>query len=358
MNEAGQPIETDALVIGAGPVGLFQVFQLGLLDIKAHIVDSLPYVGGQCVELYGDKPIYDIPSVDVCTGRELADRLLRQIAPFSVPLHLSQVVSELSRQGDGRFLAKTLHGAAQGSSFLARTVFIAGGVGAFLPRKIKVEGLERFEDTQLLYRLAPEQDFAGQTLMVMGGDGLAVDAAIELAERIQHAPASVTLLHRRAVLDAPPDRIDRMKALCEAGRLSFIVGQITGCEATDDRLQAVLVTDPDAQTRPLPTDALLVLLGLSPKLGPIADWGLAIERKQLVVDTEGFQTSEPGIFAVGDVNTYPGKKKLIVCGFHEATLAAWAAAPIVFPDKKLALQYTTTSPRLHQLLGVVADQAG
>ncbi|MEO8250283.1 MAG: NAD(P)/FAD-dependent oxidoreductase [Burkholderiales bacterium] len=357
MSESGQPIETDALVIGAGPVGLFQAFQLGLLEVKTHIVDSLPYVGGQCVELYGDKPIYDIPSVDVCTGRELADRLLRQIAPFKVPLHLSAVVVGLSRQGDGRWLAQTRRGAARCSSFLARTVFIAGGVGAFLPRKIKVEGLDRFEGSQLLYRSAPEQDVFGKHVIVMGGDAGALDTAVELAGRTERPPASVTLLHRRKVLDAPAEQIAQMDALCETGRMKFVIGQITGCEAADDRLQSVLVTDPDAQTHALTADLLLVLLGLSPKLGPIADWGLALERKQIVVDTEGFQTSEPGIFAVGDVNTYPGKKKLIVCGFHEATLAAWAAAPIVFPEKKLALQYTTTSPRLHQLLGVGTEPA-
>ena len=350
------PVETDALVIGAGPVGLFQAFQLGLLEIRAHIVDALPHAGGQCVELYATKPIYDIPSVQVCTGRELADRLLRQLAPFDVPLHLGVVVTELARQADGRLLLQTRSIAGTGATtFLCRTVFIAAGVGAFQPRKLKVEGLERFEGTQVFYRADDlgQAEVAGRNLVVLGGDERAVDAAIGFASLEPAAgAASVTLLHRRAVLDAPAAKLERIGTLVDAGRLRLAVGQVTGIEAAGDRLEALCVTDPDARTQPLPVDALFVLLGVSPKLGPIADWGLDLERKQLVVDTQCFATSEPGIFAVGDVNTYAGKKKLIVCGFHEATLAAWGAAPIVFPDKKLALQYTTTSPRLHQLLGV------
>ena len=352
MSEKTAPIETDALVIGAGPVGLFQVFQLGLLEIRAHVVDSLAHVGGQCAELYGDKPIYDIPSVDVCTGRELAERLLRQIAPFKVPMHLGEVVVALQKRDDGRFSIETRRGAASGSSFIARTVFIAGGVGAFQPRKIKVPGLDRFEGSQLFYQAEDGATFPTQHLVVMGGDEGALEAALLFAQAENDAPKSVTLLHRREVLDAPPDKIERMKSLCAVGRMRFVVGQITGCEVNGDRLDALLVTDPQARTDRLAVDALLVLLGLSPKLGPIADWGLTLERKQVPVDTERFASNIPGVFAVGDINTYPGKKKLIVCGFHEATLAAWAAAEIVHPEKRLALQYTTTSPRLHQLLGV------
>ncbi len=350
-------IETDAVVIGAGPVGLFQVFQLGLLEIEAHVVDALPYPGGQCVELYGDKPIYDIPSVQVCTGRELAERLLGQIAPFDAPMHLGEVVTALERQSDGRFLLQT-RGVArpQASAFLCKTVFIAAGVGAFEPRKLKVEGLERFEGEQLFYRADMDAaDLAGKHLVVLGGDEGAVDAAVRFAAlEAAHAAASVTLLHRRSVLDAPAALLARFEALKVAGRLRLLVGQISGINAAGDRLEALRVTDPDARAHAVPVDALFVLLGVSPKLGPVADWGLALERKQLVVDTETYSTSEPGIFAVGDVNTYPGKKKLIVCGFHEATLAAWGAVAIVHPDRKTALQYTTTSPRLHRLLGVRA----
>ena len=361
MPSAAAPIETDALVIGAGPVGLYQVFQLGLLEINAHLVDSLPFVGGQCVALYGDKPIYDIPGLDVCTGRELADRLLRQIAPFDAPLHLGEVVTALAPQDDGRFLIRTTRGAADASAFLCKTVFIAAGVGAFRPRKLKVEGIERFEGHQLLYRAdADAANVAGQQVVVLGGDEIAVDAAIGLAstEDSTARPASITLLHRRAVLDAPAQTLARFQTLCDEGRVRFLAGQVTGFEvANEARLDALQVMDPEGETQRLPTDVLLVLLGLSPKLGPIADWGLSLQRKQLVVDTETFSTSTPGIFAVGDVNTYPGKKKLIVCGFHEATLAAWGAVPIVHPGQQVTLQYTTTSPRLHRLLGV-APNAG
>ena len=354
------PIETDALVIGAGPVGLFQAFQLGLLEIKACIVDALPRIGGQCVELYGDKPIYDIPSVHVCTGRELADRLLRQLAPFDVPMHLGEVVTALDRQADGRFRVRTQRGAAAASTFLCKTVFIAAGMGAFLPRTLKLDGLDQFEGTQLFYRAdVPDVDVTGKHLVVLGGDEGAVDAAIAWVcdDATDAQPAAVTLVHRRAVLDASADKLARVQALHEAGRLRFLTGQVTGFEVECERLVALRVTDPGAQIQTLRTDVLMVLLGLSPKLGVIAEWGLALQRKQLVVDTECFATSEPGIFAVGDVNTYPGKKKLIVCGFHEATLAAWGAAPIVFPKRNLALQYTTTSPRLHRLLGVAAANA-
>ncbi len=355
------PIETDALVIGAGPVGLFQVFQLGLLEIKAHLVDALPCVGGQCVALYGDKPIYDIPGVAVCTGRELAGRLVGQIAPFDVPMHLGEVVTAVARQGDGRFLVRTARGAANASMFLCKAVFIAGGVGAFLPRKLKVEGIERFEGTQLFYHAdAVDADVADRHVVVLGGDEAAVESAIALAtgEDAARRPASVTLLHRRGVLDAPEPLRARLRALCDEGRMRFSIGQASGFDiASGAGLQTLLVTDPEGRTLPLPAEVLLVLLGLSPKLGPIADWGLSMQRRQLTVDTETFSTSEPGIFAVGDVNTYPGKKKLIVCGFHEATLAAWGAAPIVHPDRQVTLQYTTTSPRLHRLLGVAQDDA-
>ncbi len=357
---AAPPIETDALVIGAGPVGLFQAFQLGLLEIKARIVDALPRIGGQCVALYGDKPIYDIPSIDICTGRELADRLLRQLAPFDVPMHLGEVVTTLQRQADGRFRVQTQRGAADASAFLCKTVFIAAGVGAFLPRTLKLDGLARFEGTQLFHRAdVPHAHVTGSHLVVLGGDEGAVDAAIALASEVATGaqPAAVTLVHRRAALDAPAHKLARVQALHEAGRLRFLTGQVTGFEVERERLASLQITDPDAQVQTVRTDVLQVLLGLSPKLGVIAEWGLALQRKQLVVDTECFATSEPGIFAVGDVNTYPGKKKLIVCGFHEATLAAWGAAPIVFPDRHLALQYTTTSPRLHQLLGVESANA-
>jgi thioredoxin reductase (NADPH) len=342
------PIETDAVIVGAGPVGLFQVFELGLLEIKAHVVDSLGYPGGQCVELYPDKPIYDIPAVPVCTGQELTDNLLRQIEPFGATFHFGQEVTEVRRQDDGRFFVAT----SKGTNFLSRTVFIAGGVGSFQPRTLKVDGIDRFLDSQLFYRVKQPALFAGKNLVIVGGGDSALDWALNFAQDGPNRAESVILIHRRDVFRAAPASVAKMKALCDAYEMQLIVGQVTGFEEGEGRLQRIKVTAADGVTRVVPLDMLLVFFGLSPKLGPIAEWGLGLDRKQVVVDTEKFETSVPGIFAVGDINIYPGKKKLILSGFHEAALAAFGAAPYVFPDKRILLQYTTTSPKLHKVLGV------
>ncbi|MCI1191507.1 NAD(P)/FAD-dependent oxidoreductase [Calidifontimicrobium sp. SYSU G02091] len=342
------PIETDAVIVGAGPVGLFQVFELGLLEIKAHIIDSLAYPGGQCIELYPDKPIYDIPAVPVCTGKELTDNLLKQIEPFGATFHLGQEVTVVKKRDDGRFDVET----SKGTRFVTKTVFIAAGVGSFQPRTLKVDGIEKFEGTQLFYRVKNPAQFAGKNLVIVGGGDSALDWTLNFVQDGPHKAESVILVHRRDGFRAAPASVAKMKELCDAYEMQFIVGQVTGFEEADGRMTAVKVTGGDGVTRVVPMDMLLVFFGLSPKLGPIADWGLAIERKQLVVDTEKFETSVPGIFAVGDINTYPGKKKLILSGFHEAALAAFGAAPYVFPDKKIHLQYTTTSPKLHKVLGV------
>jgi len=345
-------IETDAVIVGAGPVGLFQVFELGLLEIKAHVIDSLAYPGGQCIELYPDKPIYDIPAVPMCTGRELTENLLQQIEPFGATFHLGQEVTDVRRQPDGRFDVET----SKGTRFLARTIFVAGGVGAFQPRQLRVEGIERFNDTQLFYRVKNPAQFAGKNLVIVGGGDSALDWSLNFAGGIQgDAPAkaeSVILIHRRDGFKASPASVAKMKEMCEAYQMQFMVGQITGFDEKDGRLANLKVTGGDGVTRQVPLDMLLVFFGLSPKLGPIAEWGLALDRKQIVVNTETFETSVPGVFAVGDVNTYPGKKKLILSGFHEAALAAFGAAPYVFPEKRILLQYTTTSPKLHKVLGV------
>ncbi len=346
------PVETDAVIIGAGPVGLFQVFELGLLEVKAHVIDALPYPGGQCVELYPDKPIYDIPAIPVCTGQELTDRLLEQIAPFGATFHYGQEVTVVERKSYGRFLVET----SKGGRFLTKTIFIAAGVGAFQPRTLKVEGLDRFEGSQLFYRVKNPADYAGKDLVILGGGDSALDWALNFCAGnpggSAHKANSVILIHRRDGFKAAPATVAKMRQLCDALEMQFLVGQVTGFEATNERLSAVKVTGSDGITRLVPLDMLLVFFGLSPKLGPIAHWGLDIERKQLRVDTEKFSTNEPGIFAVGDINIYPGKKKLILCGFHECALAAFAAMPIIFPEKKVFLQYTTTSPKLHKVLGV------
>lgn len=344
MSGTTNSIETDALIIGAGPVGLFQAFQLGLLEINCHIVDALPHAGGQCVELYGDKPIYDIPGTPVTTGRGLVASLLQQLAPLQPRFHLGDQVMTWQREPDGRLRLGTV----QGRIFLAKTVFIAGGVGAFVPRRINIEDFAPFEGSRLFYHPDSLERFAHQTVVVNGGDDTALETALAL---VGHAK-QVTLLHRRDGFQADAARVADFRARVAAGALQFVVGQPAGLDA-----HSLQITTPQDETVALPTDAVIACLGISPRLGPIADWGLAMERKQLPVGPEKFETSEPGVFAVGDINTYPGKRKLILCGFHEATLAAWAATAIVFPGKAIPLQYTTTSTRLHTLLGVAPQGA-
>jgi thioredoxin reductase (NADPH) len=346
------PIETDALIIGGGPVGLFQVFQLGLLGVKAHVIDALPHAGGQCAELYPDKPIYDIPGIVVCSGQDLTDRLLQQIAPLGATFHYGHTVSTLEPIPDGRYHVACEHGPA----FLAKAVFIAAGVGAFLPRTLKLPALEPFERTQLFYRINAPENFANKEVLVVGGDDAALHAALHLCPgHGEHHGAKanrVTLLHRRAVLQGSDANLAAIKGLRDTGHLRFMVGQITGHTEVSGRLTGVRILDAEGAEQILSTNTLLVRLGLSPKLGPVAQWGLAMERKQLTVNTETYATSVPGIFAVGDVNTYPGKKKLIVCGFHECVLAAYGAMPFIFPGKSVHLEYTTSSARLHAVLGV------
>ncbi|NYE64193.1 thioredoxin reductase (NADPH) [Duganella sp. 1224] len=349
MNSTVTPtgvIEADAVIIGAGPVGLFQVFELGLLEIKAHVIDSLNAVGGQCVELYPDKPIYDIPAVPSCTGQELTDNLLKQIEPFEPTFHLGQEVTKVERRGDGRFDVET----STGTQFITKTIFIAAGVGSFQARTLKVDGIDVFEGTQLHYKVKDPAIFEGKNLVICGGGDSALDWALNFVGKAE----SVVLLHRREEFRAAPASVAKMKALCDDYEMQLLIGTATGFEASaDGKLEHLKVTAADGVTRRVPLDMLLVFYGLSPKLGPIAEWGLDIERRQLKVqNTEKFETNVPGIFAVGDINTYPGKKKLILSGFHEAALAAFGAAPYIFPDKKIHMQYTTTSPKLHKVLGV------
>jgi thioredoxin reductase (NADPH) len=347
-------IETDALVIGAGPAGLFQAFELGLLDLKAHIVDSLAVPGGQCTELYGSKPIYDIPGIPVCTAQELIDRLMLQLKPFNPGFHLGQQVETLQARDDGRFDVAT----AIGTRFIAKTVFVAGGAGSFQARRLKLDGIEAFEDAQVFYSVDDATRFAGRRVVVHGGSDLALEAVLKLAEApAANAPASITLVYRRDVFQAAPDLIARVNKQRDAGVVNFVAGQITGLERQGDLLTGLQVTAGDTSVQTLPLDSLLIALGFSPKLGPIAEWGLALERRQVVVDTAKFQTSVPGLYAVGDVVTYPGKRKLILSGFHEATLAAFAAAEQLRGEPQQLL-YTTTSTKLHKLLGVDSPESG
>ena len=340
--------ETDAVVIGAGPVGLFQVFQLGLLDVHCHIVDALPHPGGQPVALYPGKPIFDIPGVPVCTGLELTDNLMKQVAPFQPTWHLGQTVTTLVPQPDGRFLLET----SAHTRLLAKTVVIAAGVGAFQPRELKVPGVENLGAAQLAYHPVDATRFAGQRVLVVGGDDEALGFALALSAPTPTAAQHVTLLHRRSTHTAEPATLTALHTRQTQPGLDTVTGQVVGVEPTPQGL-VVRVAPPEGPDAHLVVDTLAVFLGLSPKLGPLTQWGLDMARKQLAVRTEDFSTPTPGIFAVGDINTYPGKKKLIVCGFHECVLAAYGVHAHIHPDTPALLQYTTTSPKLHRLLGLV-----
>ncbi len=334
----------DAVVIGAGPAGLFQVFQLGLQGIHAHLIDALPHLGGQCVELYGDKPIYDIPGLPYCTGRSLVAQLEQQITPFQPTLHLGRRVETLARTANGFAV-----GLDSGTPLQAGAVFIAAGVGAFVPRALKLEGIEAHQGRQLHYhpRVTPALA-AGQNVVVHGGDDAAVATALACVDA---GAASITLLHRRDAFQAEPDQLAALQAARDAGRIQVIAAQITGQETQDGQLVALQLLTPEGAAQRLPLDQLIVCLGISPRLGPIADWGLALDKKQLVVNPATFETSEAGIYAVGDINAYPGKRRLILCAFHEATLAAFAAAERL-AGAPVPLQYTTTSKLLHERLGL------
>ena len=341
---ARTPIEADVVIVGAGPVGLFQIFELGLLGIQAHIVDSLAHVGGQCTELYPDKPIYDIPAIPVCGAQELIDRLMKQIKPFHATFHLGQEVAGLEPQMDGRFRVST----STGTRFLARSVVIAGGVGSFQPRRLAVAGIETLEGANLHYRIKSATDFHGKDLVICGGGDSALDWTVALCGQAR----SLTLVHRRAEFRAAPATVARMRELVAAQRMRFLEGNVAAYSGGATGIESVEVHTTDGGRHTVAADHVLVFFGLHPKLGPIADWGLELEKKALKVDTEKFQTSVPGIFAIGDINTYPGKKKLILSGFHEAALTAFAIQHHLNPEKRQFLQYTTTSPIMQKRLGV------
>jgi thioredoxin reductase (NADPH) len=336
-------IETDAVIVGAGPCGLFQVFELGLQGIRAHVVDSMPVVGGQCAELYPDKPIYDIPGIPFILAQDLVDNLMEQIAPFEAEFHLGQEVTVVKPVGD-EFDIET----SAGTKFRTKTVFLAGGVGSFQPRRMRLEGIEAHEDRSVFYKVRDARAFAGKSIAILGGGDSALDWVLEL----QPVVSSLTLVHRRAEYRAAPASVAKMKALVAAGKMREIIGKATEYRADDAGISGITVTTLDGNEEQVDCEALLVFWGLAPKLGPIADWGLDLNRKTVNVDTEKFETNIPGIYAIGDVNYYPGKKKLILSGFHEAALAAFAAKERLEPDKKAHLQYTTTSPLMHKRLGV------
>ncbi len=340
-------IKTDALIVGAGPCGLFQVFELGLLGIKADILDSLPNSGGQCTELYPDKPIYDIPAVPVCTGQELIDALHVQIEPFGARFHMSEEVTVVEQLDDGFHVATD-----NGTEFHAKTVFVAGGVGSFQPRKLRLPEAEQLEGTGVHYKVRDPARFQDRNVVILGGGDSALDWALALWE----GASSLTLVHRRDEYRGAPATVAALKELEAGSKLRMMeCAKATALGLDGDRLATVDIQITDSDPETLPVDDLLVFFGLAPKLGPIADWGLEISKKAIEVDTATFQSSTPGIFAIGDICTYPGKKKLILSGFHEAALAAFAAKALIEPGKKVNLQYTTTSPIMKKRLGVEED---
>ncbi len=341
-------ISTDVVVVGAGPCGLFQVFELGLLGLKAQVIDSIRQPGGQCTELYPDKPIYDIPAIPECTGQELTDAILKQIEPFDYGLHLGEEVQVVERQDDDTFNIET----SAGKQFNCKAVVIAAGVGSFQPRPIRLPNAEEMADISLHYRVKDPSRFAGKKLVILGGGDSALDWIIELADKAE----KITLVHRRDEYRAMPDSVNKMKQLVADG----VIDEITSAKASalngeDGQVRSIVIQPKEGDAVEVEADHVLVFFGLAPKLGPIADWELDINRKTINVDTEKFETSEPGIHAVGDINFYPGKKKLILCGFHEAALAAFAIKQRIEPDKKVHVQYTTTSPVMHKRLGVEGD---
>jgi thioredoxin reductase (NADPH) len=342
---AEAPIETDCVIIGAGPCGLFAVFELGLLDIRAHVIDILDRPGGQCAELYPEKPIYDIPALPIVTGQGLTDALMAQIKPFDPTFHFNERVDALARQPDGRFRLET----DGGKVFLTKVVVIAAGGGSFTPKRPPLEGIEAFEGKGVFYSVRRMEDFRDRDVLIVGGGDSALDWTLNLAPIAR----SLTLMHRRDEFRGAPHSVAQMRALVAQGKMRLLIGQMTGLSGDDGQLAAVTVKAKDGEQR-ITCNRLLPFFGLTMKLGPVANWGINLEENLIPVDTEKFETSEPGIFAIGDINTYPGKLKLILSGFHEGALMAQATHRIVYPDKKLTFQYTTSSSSLQRKLGVKA----
>ena len=339
-----EPIRTDVVIVGAGPVGLFAVFELGLLDIRAHVVDILDRAGGQCAELYPEKPIYDIPGLPVVTGQGLTDNLLEQIKPFEPQFHFSEMIASLESIEDDRFLLTT----DAGTRFNAKVIVIAAGGGSFQPKKPPIDGVEAYEATSVHYAVRRMDVFRGKRVLIVGGGDSALDWTLNLAPVAQR----VTLMHRRDAFRAAPDSVNKMRRLVDEGAVDLVFGQVTELIGANGMLEAARAKLTDGSTHEIAADAMLPFFGLTMKLGPIADWGLNLEENLVPVDTEKFETTTPGIFAIGDINAYAGKLKLILSGFHEGALMAQAAARRINPEKKIVFQYTTSSTSLQKKLGV------
>jgi thioredoxin reductase (NADPH) len=335
---------TDVIIVGAGPVGLFAVFELGLAKLKAHVVDILDKPGGQCAELYPEKPIYDIPGLPFCTGQELTDRLLEQIRPFEPVFHFGEMVEALTKTVDGKWRLTT----DTGRVLIAPVVVIAAGGGSFVPKRPPIPGIEAYEGTSVFYAVRRIDAFRGRRIVIAGGGDSALDWTVNLAP----VAAQLTLVHRRPEFRAAPDTVRKMRELEEQGLVRFELGQPAELKGSNSKLDAVVIKRTDGSTFDIETDTLLPFFGLTMKLGPIANFGLNLNENLIPVDTAKFETSTDAVFAIGDINSYPGKLKLILSGFHEAALMAQAAHRYVHPDKTLRFQYTTSSSELQRLLKV------
>jgi thioredoxin reductase (NADPH) len=341
----GETIKTDVLIIGAGPCGLFAVFELGLLDMKTHLVDILDKIGGQCAELYPEKPIYDIPGVPYCTAQGLVDALMTQVKPFAPQFHLQEMVQTIEKIGDPLFRVCT----DSGKEFEAKVVVIAAGGGSFQPKRPPIPGIEAYEEKSVFYSVRKMEAFHGKRILIVGGGDSALDWTLNLAPLASH----LTLLHRRDQFRAAPDSVNKMMALVGEGKIDFVLGQVASLKGEQGRIETAIVKTNDGSHFEIACDALLPFFGLTMKLGPVADWGIEMKDGELIpVDTAAFETNVPGIFAIGDINWYPGKIKLILSGFHEAALMAQKAYRYVYPNKRLIFQYTTSSTSLQKKLGV------
>jgi thioredoxin reductase (NADPH) len=345
-----EPIKTDVVIIGAGPIGLFAVFELGLLDMKCHLIDILDKIGGQCAELYPEKPIYDIPGIPVTSAHGLVDGLMAQIKPFNPQFHLNEMVETVEKIGDQLFRVKT----DQGLEFECKVVVIAAGGGSFQPKRPPIPGIEPYENKSVHYAVRKMEAFRDKRILIVGGGDSALDWTLNLAPLASH----LTLLHRRSEFRAAPDSVNKMLALVGEGKIDFVQGQVTALAGTDGQVSHAMVKTNDGSTFDIACDALLPFFGLTMKLGPVANWGFELKNNEFIpVDTESFETSVPGIFAIGDINWYPGKLKLILSGFHEGALMAQKAYRYIYPEKRLVFQYTTSSSSLQKKLGVTPERA-
>jgi len=338
-----EQIETDVLIIGAGPVGLFAVFELGLLDLKCHMIDVLDKPGGQCAELYPEKPIYDIPGWPIISGQGLTEKLLEQIKPFDPVYHYNEMVMSVEGNPDDGFLVTT----DEDKCFKAKVIVIAAGGGSFQPKRPPIQGIEEYEEKSVFYAVRKRDRFAGKKLLIVGGGDSALDWCIDL----QPIAERITLVHRRPDFRAAPDSVKKMQALVDAGKMDLIIGQVSDLRGDDGEINSVVIKGKENETE-ISCDYVLPFFGLTMKLGPLSDWGLELENNLVTVDTEKFASSRPGVFAIGDINTYPGKLKLILSGFHEGALMAQSAKAIVHPDERVIFQYTTSSTSLQKKLGV------